>query len=203
MTNYPATLTIDYPEEANRLTVFFRLFLSIPILIILGSLSYHGYGNENVPDESFWLGILVVPTLLMIVFRKKYPQWWFDWNVQLTKFSVRVASYILLLRHEYPSTDEEQSVHVKIEYPDVEKELNCWMPLIKWFLVLPHIIILCPIMIGVLLSTIIAWIIILFSGKYPRSMFDFVVGAMRWILRVQAYALLLTTDQYPPFSFRE
>lgn len=199
MDKYPVNLTIDYPESANRLTVFFRLFMVIPIAIILGLLSYYGYNSEQFPEESYWVGILFIPTLLMIVFRRKYPKWWFDWNVALTKFSLRVASYLLLLRHEYPSTDEEQAVHVEIEYPDVEKELNQWMPLIKWLLVFPHMIVLCFIMIGVLLCTIIAWVIILFSGKYPKSTFDFVVGALRWILRVEAYAILLTTDKYPPF----
>jgi hypothetical protein len=199
MDKYPVNLTINYPESANRFTVFFRLFMVIPIAIILGLLSYHGYNSEQFPEESYWVGILFIPTLLMIVFRRKYPKWWFDWNVALTKFSLRVASYLLLLRHEYPSTDEEQAVHVEIEYPDVEKELNQWMPLIKWLLVFPHMIVLCFIMIGVLLCTIIAWVIILFSGKYPKSTFDFVVGALRWILRVEAYAILLTTDKYPPF----
>jgi hypothetical protein len=199
MDKYPVNLTIDYPESANRLTVFFRLFMVIPIAIILGLLSYYGYNSEQFPEESYWVGILFIPTLLMIVFRRKYPKWWFDWNVALTKFSLRVASYLLLLRHEYPSTDEEQAVHVEIEYPDVEKDLNQWMPLIKWLLVFPHMIVLCFIMIGVLLCTIIAWVIILFSGKYPKSTFDFVVGALRWILRVEAYAILLTTDKYPPF----
>ncbi len=203
MNKYPATLTVDYPEEANRLTVFFRLFLTIPILIILGSLSYQGFTNDQFPNESYWVGILAVPTLLMIVFRRKYPRWWFDWNLQLTKFSLRVASYFLLLRHEYPSTDEEQAVHVQIEYPDVEKDLNRWLPLIKWLFVFPHMIALCFIMIWVLLCTILAWFIILISGKYPRSMFDFVVGAMRWGLRVSAYSLLLSTDKYPPFRFSE
>lgn len=199
MDKYPVNLTINYPESANRFTVFFRLLMVIPIAIILGLLSYHGYNSEQFPEESYWVGILFIPTLLMIVFRRKYPKWWFDWNVALTKFSLRVASYLLLLRHEYPSTDEEQAVHVEIEYPDVEKELNQWMPLIKWLLVFPHMIVLCFIMIGVLLCTIIAWVIILFSGKYPKSTFDFVVGALRWILRVEAYAILLTTDKYPPF----
>jgi hypothetical protein len=201
--NYPATLTIDYPEKANRLTVFFRFVLAIPIMIILGLLSYHGHNSEHIPEESFWVGILIAPTLLMIVFRRKYPRWWFDWNVQLTKFSLRVFSYLLLLRHEYPSTDEEQSVHIKIEYPDVENDLNQWLPLVKWILVLPHIIVLCPIMIGVMFSTIFAWITILLTGKYPKKMFDFVVGALRWVLRVQTYALLLITDKYPPFSLSE
>ncbi|MBC8344767.1 MAG: DUF4389 domain-containing protein [Candidatus Marinimicrobia bacterium] len=204
MDTYPANLTIDYPGKASRLSVFFRFFLAIPIMVILGLLSYHGYNSEQIPEESYWwVGILVVPTLLMIVFRRKYPRWWFDWNLELTKFSLRVSSYLLLLRHEYPSTDEEQSVHVDLQYPDVEKALNQWMPLIKWLLVFPHIIVLCFIMIGVMLCTILAWIIILFIGKYPKSMFDFVVGALRWGLRVSAYAILLTTDKYPPFRLSE
>ena len=203
MNKYPATLTIDYPEKANRLTVFFRLIMAIPIMIILGLLSYQGFTNDQFPNESYWVGILVVPTLLMIVFRRKYPKWWFDWNVQLTKFSFRIVSYLLLLRHEYPSTDEEQAVIVQIQYPNVKEDLNRWFPLIKWLFVFPHIIVLCFIMMGVLLSTILAWLIILISGKYPRKIFEFVVGALRWILRVQAYALLLITDQYPPFRFSE
>ncbi|MGY8786871.1 MAG: DUF4389 domain-containing protein [Fidelibacterota bacterium] len=203
MNNYPATLTIDYPENANRITVLFRLFLIIPILIILVLLSYHGASSKQFPDESYWVGILVIPTLLMIVFRRKYPRWWFDWNVQLTKFSFRVGSYMLLLRHEYPSTDEEQGIHIKINYPNVKTELNRWMPLVKWLLVFPHLIVLFFLMIGVFTSTILAWVMILISGKYPKKMFNFVVGTLRWILRVQAYALLLITDKYPPFSLSE
>ena len=181
MNNYPATLTIDYPENANRITVLFRLFLIIPILIILVLLSYHGAGSKQFPDESYWVGILVIPTLLMIVFRRKYPRWWFDWNVQLTKFSFRVGSYMLLLRHEYPSTDEEQGIHIKINYPNVKTELNRWMPLVKWLLVFPHLIVLFFLMIGVFTSTILAWVMILISGKYPKKMFNFVVGTLRWI----------------------
>ena len=203
MNNYPATLTIDYPENANRITVLFRLFLIIPILIILVLLSYHGAGSKQFPDESYWVGILVIPTLLMIVFRRKYPRWWFDWNVQLTKFSFRIMSYVLLLQHEYPSTDEDQGIHIKINYPNVKTELNRWMPLVKWLLVFPHLIVLFFLMIGVFTSTILAWVMILISGKYPKKMFNFVVGTLRWILRVQAYALLLITDKYPPFSLSE
>ena len=203
MNNYPATLTIDYPENANRITVLFRLFLIIPILIILVLLSYHGAGSNQFPDESYWVGILVIPTLLMIVFRQKYPKWWFDWNEQLIKFSFRIMSYVLLLQHEYPSTDEDQGIHIKINYPNVKTELNRWMPLVKWLLVFPHLIVLFFLMIGVFTSTILAWVMILISGKYPKKMFNFVVGTLRWILKVQAYALLLITDKYPPFSLSE
>lgn len=206
MEKYPVSLNIDYSDKSNRITVLFRLFLAIPILIILALLTSSGYETEQAAKEVehvYSAGIIFLPTLLMIVFRRKYPKWWFDWNLALIKFSLRVASYLLLLRDEYPSTDEEQAVHVQIHYPDVEKELNQWLPLIKWLLVIPHFIVLCFIMVGVIFCTLIAWFIILFFGSYPKSMFDFVVGSLRWILRVDAYAILLTTDEYPPFRLRE
>lgn len=206
MEKYPVSLNIDYSDKSNRITVLFRLFLAIPILIILALLTSSSYETEQAAKEVervYSVGIIFLPTLLMIVFRRKYPKWWFDWNLALIKFSLRVASYLLLLRDEYPSTDEEQAVHVQIHYPDVEKELNQWLPLVKWLLVIPHFIVLCFIMVGVIFCTLIAWFIILFFGSYPKSMFDFVVGSLRWILRVEAYAILLTTDEYPPFRLRE
>ena len=201
--SYPVNLTIDYSETSDRLTIFFRLFLVLPILILLGLV----IGNDQAAEQHHgWrflyqgAGILFVPTLLMILFRKKYPKWWYDWNLALTKFSYRVFSYLILLRDEYPSTDEEQALHVEIPYPNTEKELQRGMPLIKWFLAIPHLIVLCFLYIALIVCTIIAWFAILFTGKYPKGMFDFIVGVLRWSLRVSAYAFLLTTDQYPPFS---
>ena len=199
MEKYPVSLNIDYSDKSNRITVLFRLILAIPILIILSLLTSTSYKVGHI----YSAGIIFLPTLLMIVFSRKYPKWWFDWNLALAKFSLRVTSYLLLLRDDYPSTDEEQAVHVQIHYPDVEKELNQWLPLVKWLLVIPHFIVLCFIMVGVIICTLLAWLTILFSGSYPKSMFDFVVGCLRWILRVDAYAILLTTDEYPPFSLRE
>jgi hypothetical protein len=140
--------------------------------------------------------------MLLLVFRRKYPKWWYDWNLALTKFSTRVFAYLLLLQDEYPSTDEDQGVHIEIPYPNVEKELNQWLPLVKWFLAIPHVIVLCFLYLIVIILTIIAWFAILFTGNYPRDLFDFVVGVARWSIRVSAYALLLTTDEYPPFSLK-
>ena len=204
-TNYPVNLEIDYPEQSDKLTTFFRIFTVIPIFIILSMV----IGGGQAPDSSeSWEplyiggGFIFIPTLLMILFRKKYPRWWFDWNVSLTKFSTRVFSYLLLLRHEYPSTDEEQAVHIEIPYPDVEGELGRGMPLVKWFLAIPHIIIICFLYIAVVVCTIISWFAILFAGNYPRGLFDFVSGVIRWSIRVNAYAFLLTTDIYPPFSLQ-
>ena len=201
---YPVSLAIDYPDRAlNRLTSFFRIFTLIPIAIILSLVSGASSGWDRGHDWE-WLfaagGILFLATLLMILFRQKYPRWWFDWNIALTKFSARVGAYIGLLTDVYPSTDEEQSVHIEIPYPDVPKDLSRGLPLVKWFLAIPHYIVLACLGIAAIVCVVIAWFAILFTGRYPRSLFDFVVGVSRWGLRVAAYAFLLTTDQYPLFS---
>ena len=201
---YPVTLTIDYPDRPlNRLTTFFRIFALIPIAIILALVSG---GNSDWSATNGWTwqyasgGILFLPILLMILFRQKYPKWWFDWNVALTKFGTRVATYVGLLTDVYPSTDEEQSVHIEIPYPDVPKDLSRGLPLVKWFLAIPHYIILAFLGIAAIVCVVIAWFAILFTGRYPRGLFDFVAGVYQWSLRVAAYAFLLTTDRYPLFS---
>ena len=201
---YPVTLTIDYPDRSlNRLTTFFRIFTLIPIVIILALLS-GGSLDPSTTSNWTWLyavgGSLFLPILLMILFRQKYPKWWFDWNIALTKFGIRVATYIGLLTDVYPSTDEEQAVHVEIPYPDVPKDLSRGLPLVKWFLAIPHYFVLFFLGIAAIVCVVIAWFAILFTGRYPRGLFDFVVGVSRWALRVSAYAFLLTTDRYPLFS---
>ena len=155
-------------------------------------------GSERYAFESG--GVLFGATALMLLFRRKYPRWWFDWNLAFTRFSTRVWAYLALLRDEYPSTDQEQAVHVHLAYPDAGSELNRWLPLVKWFLAIPHWVVLCLLSIGVCVCVIIAWFTILFTGRYPRELFEFVVGVFRWGLRVAAYAVLLTTDRYPPFT---
>ena len=203
-TRYPMSLSIDYPERPlNRLTTFFRIFTVIPIAIIIGLLTSANYGGTAESGESYQYaaaGLVFLPLVLMLLFRKKYPKWWFDWNLALTKFSTRVSAYLALLRDEYPSTDEEQAVHLEIAYPDAKEDLNRWLPLVKWFLAIPHYIVLSFLCIAAFVSVVIAWFAILFTGRYPRGLFDFVVGVFRWSLRVEVYAFLLTTDRYPPFT---
>jgi hypothetical protein len=203
-TEYPASLSIDYPDRnLNRLTTFFRIFTAIPIVIIIGLLSSGGSSGDGGGDWTYQYGaagLVLLPLVLMILFRQKYPKWWFDWNLALTKFGARVGAYIGLLTDEYPSTDEEQMVHIEIPYPDVKNELNRWLPLVKWFLAIPHYIVLIFLWIAAIVCVVIAWFAILFTARYPRGLFDFIVGVNRWSLRVDAYALLLTTDRYPPFA---
>ncbi len=206
---YPARLEIVYPAQLSRLTTAFRLILVIPIAIVIGILT--GSGTQYVQtSDGEWVqtsaggitGALFMATLLMILFRRRYPRWWFDFALELTRFATRVAAYMALLTDTYPSTVDQQSVSLDIEYPDVERDLNRWLPLVKWFLAIPHYVVLIFLAIGAFFAVVIAWFAILFTGRYPRGLFDYVVGVARWGLRVNAYAYLLTTDRYPPFSLR-
>jgi hypothetical protein len=205
--DYPVQFDVAYPDrELNRLTTFFRLFTVIPIAIVLGVVS-GGTSSYGTGDQASTVviaagGILFAGPALMIVFREKYPRWWFDWNLELTRFSSRVGAYIGLLDDTYPSTDEQQSVTVEIPYPDVRADLNRWLPIVKWFLAIPHFIVLFFLSIGAVIAVIIAWFAILFTGRYPRGLFDYVVGVGRWSVRVSAYAVLLATDEYPPFRLK-
>lgn len=186
---YPVQFNVDYPEESlNRASSFFRLVFVIPIYIVLYSMAG---------------ALLVLPPLLMILFRRKYPRWWFDWNLELLRLFSRVTVYFSLLRDEYPSTDEEQAVHLNMAYPDVSTQLNRWLPLVKWFLAVPHYIVLFFLGIAAIIVIILAWFAILFTGRCPRGLFNFVVGVMRWSVRVQAYAFLMVTDRYPPFRLSQ
>jgi len=200
----PIRLSVDYPErDLNRLTTFFRLFVAIPILIVLSSVAggawQWSYENGKAAAAAAG-GLLFFGPLLMILFRQKYPRWWFDFNLQLTRFSTRVSAYLALMSDNYPSTDEEQSVHLDLDYPNVKQDLPRWLPLVKWFLAIPHYVVLFFLSIASVFAVIIAWFAILFTGRYPRSLFNFVEGVMRWSLRVNAYAMLLVTDTYPPFK---
>lgn len=203
---YPATLDIDYPSTLNRATTFFRLLLSIPIIILFSILSGDNmsFTSEAGKDSSGTLGGiaagLFVATTLMLLFRQRYPRWWFDFMLEFNRFSTRILAYVLLLTDRYPSTEDKQSVHLDLTYPNAQKDLNRWLPLVKWLLAIPHYIVLGFLAIAVLFVTIIAWFSILFTGRYPKGLFDFVVGVSRWGLRVGAYAFFLTTDKYPPFS---
>src|ERR1700680_1329295 len=188
---FPIRFSVDYPDrDLDRVTTAFRIFVAIPILIVLSAVS--GAGGAG--------GQLFFGPLLMILFRQKYPRWWFDWNLELTRFSSRVALYAALLDDRYPSTDERQSLLLEIPYPDVRTDLNRWLPLVKWFLAIPHYIVLFFLGIAALVCVVIAWFAILFTGRYPRELFNFVVGVGRWSVRVTSYAFLLATDRYPPFS---
>ena len=201
---YPVRFSVDYPDrELNRWTTFFRVFMAIPIVIVLAAVGggswQRGYEQGSMVAVGAG-GLLFFGPLLMILFRQKYPRWWFDWSRELSRFSNRVCIYIGLMDDRYPATDEQQSVHLEIDYPDVPRDLNRWLPLVKWFLAIPHYVVLFFLYIAAFFAVLIAWFAILFTGRYPRGLFDFVEGVIRWHNRVVGYAILLVTDRYPPFS---
>ena len=202
---YPVRFSVDYPDRPlDRLTTGFRIFVAIPIVIVLTTVSGGGGWDSSPNDNTQTVaaaagGLLFFGPLLMILFRRKYPRWWFDWNLELQRFGNRVGVYMALMDDRYPATDEHQSVHLDYPYPDVERDLNRWLPLVKWLLAIPHYVVLLFLGIAALVVVIVAWFAILFTGRYPRGMFDFVEGVIRWQNRVAAYAWLLVTDRYPPF----
>ena len=204
---YPVQFSVEYPDrDLDRLTTAFRIIVAIPILIVLGALGGAGWsswsdgnGGNGATMAAGGGGVLFFPALLMIVFRQKYPRWWYDWNLELLRFENRVFVFLGLLDDRYPSTDERQSVSLEFPYPDAKQGLNRWLPLVKWFLAIPHYIVLIFLGLAAIVCVIFAWFAILFTGRYPRGLFDFIVGVMRWANRVTAYAFVLVTDQYPPF----
>jgi hypothetical protein len=205
---YPVTLSVDYPERPlSRLTTFFRIFVVIPIVIVLGTVA-SGTREWSTDNHSGSVttgvgGLLFFAPLLLILFRRKYPRWWFDWNLELQRFGNRVVAYIALMDDRYPSTDDHQSVRLDYAYPNAAVDLNRFLPLVKWLLAIPHYIVLFFLEIGAVVAVIIAWFAILFTGRYPRGLFDFVEGVLRWHNRVIAYAFMLVTDAYPPFRLSQ
>jgi hypothetical protein len=204
MDNYPVSFDVDYPDrQLNRLTTALRVFTVIPIAIVLGTIMGYQNSYEAGANSGTWAvggtGLLFLPPLLLILFRQKYPRWWFDWNLELQRFANRVAIYFALLDDRYPSTDDHQAVRLDFPYPDAERDLNRWLPLVKWFLAIPHYLVLIVLYLGAVFVLIAAWFAILFTGRYPRGLFDYVVGVGRWHNRVVAYAFTLVTDRYPPF----
>ncbi|MPZ62724.1 MAG: DUF4389 domain-containing protein [Propionibacteriales bacterium] len=204
---HPVQFSVDYPDRPlNRVTTGFRIFVAIPILIVLGAVAggswQSTYDGQTTTAAAGAGGLLFFGPLLMIVFRQKYPRWWFDWNLELQRFGNRVGAYVVLMDDRYPATEDHQSVRLDYPYPDAAVELNRWLPLVKWFLAIPHYIVLIFLDVAALVVVIIAWFAILFTGRYPAGMFGFVEGVIRWHNRVIGYAFILVTDRYPPFRLQ-
>ena len=202
-TPYPIQFSVDYPDRPlNRVTTLLRLVLVIPILIVMNAVwgeTWEWTSDTTTARGTVAGGVLFFGPLLMILFRRKYPRWWFDWNLELQRFGDRVSVYLALMDDRYPSTDDHQAVHLDYVYPDGARDLNRWLPLVKWFLAIPHYLVLLVLSLVAMVVVIMAWVAILLTGRYPRGLFAFVEGVMRWSNRVIGYAFTLVTDRYPPF----
>ena len=183
--------------ERNRLTAFFRIILVVPMAIFLASFAPTDLSADG---SNYWaVGFLVLPTALAIVFRRIYPSYLLVFNEALLSLQTRVDAYILLLTDEYPSIEENDIVSVT--FPSVDaKQLNQWLPLVKWFLAIPLYIVGLFYIIYAALLTIFAWLTVIFTGNYPEKCAEGVVGTIAYWNRVAGYALLLVTDEYPTFS---
>ena len=200
---YAARLEIEYPEALNRLTTLLRPLWAIPIIVVVALLSGMSAGSSEAQAGSLGIaGGLFLATVLMIVFRQRYPRWWFDFAREFTRLNTRIWAYLTLMTDQYPSTEDQQTVALELDYPMVEEDLNRWLPLVKWALAIPHWIIIAVLFPFVAIAVLISWVAILITGSYPRPLFDFVLGYSRVALRAQSYALLLLTDRYPPFSLK-
>jgi hypothetical protein len=201
---YPVRFSVDYPDrDLGRASTLLRIFYAIPILILIGTVSgstwQYSTSNGTTKVVAGAGGVLFFGPLLMILFRQKYPRWWFDWNLELQRFSNRVGVYMALMDDRYPATDDHQSVHLDYDYPDVPTQLNRFLPLVKWLLAFPHYVVLFFLNLAAFFVVVFVWFAILFTGRYPRGAFDFVQGVIRWDNRVFGYAIALVTDEYPPF----
>ena len=205
--SYPARLEIDYPESLDRISTLLRIPFIIPILVIQALLPVApivavSLAAEGVIDgdsvSGFAGAAFFLPLVLMILFRRKYPRWWFDFLLEMTRFQVRIAAYFDLLTDKYPSTDDEQDVHLELDYPDAQ-QLSPYLPIVKWLLLIPHYVVLAILAVLAVPALIAAWFAILFSGRYPPRIFAYMLGVNRYYLRIGAYGFLLITDQYPPF----
>jgi hypothetical protein len=183
---YPVRLDVPYPESHSRWLIFVKWLLAIPHFIIL-----------------YFLGIAVALTTFVaffaILFTKNYPEGLFKFAVGVQRWSQNMTAYVWLLRDEYPPFSMDTGAYPVVFEADYPTDLNRWLPLVKWLLVLPVAIVGLVVLLLAYVTSIIAWFAILFTGTYPRGLFDFAVGALRWSARVNAYSNLWT-DRYPPFS---
>ena len=200
---YPLTFDVAYPDRPlNRLTTALRLFMAVPILVVLtaiGGFTVASTGADTTTVVASGSALLFLPPLLMVVFRGRYPRWWYEFNVELLRFQNRVGVYLALMDDRYPSAEEQQSVRLDVPYPT---GLNRLLPLVKWLLAIPHYVVLAVLYVGALVAIVAAWFAVLVTGRFPHGLFDYLVGVGRWTNRVTAYAFLLVTDEYPPFRLR-
>ena len=188
-------------KDRNRTTVFWRGILAFPVVIFVAAFAQSTF-SESENGAAGTAGLIVLPTLLALLFRGKYPSYVLTFNHALIELSTRLAAYVLILNDKYPSI--ESNSKVSVVFPDVDggKKLNRWLLLVKWILALPHYIVGIVYFLISLFVTVIAWVQTSITGKYPRWAGEIVFGTIAYWNRVLGYMLLLVTDKYPSFRLK-
>jgi hypothetical protein len=184
-------------KDRNRTTVFWRGILAFPVIIFVATFNV-GMGTSGIGAA----GVIVIPALLAIVFRGKYPSYVLTFNHALIELSTRLAAYVLILNDKYPSI--EGNSKVEVTFPDVDggSKLHRGLPLVKWFLAIPHYIVGAVYLVISLGATLIAWVQTSITGRYPEWAGEIVLGTISYWNRVQGYMLLLVSDKYPSFKLK-
>jgi hypothetical protein len=188
--DYPARFDVEYPERLSRWKIFVKWLFAIPHFIIVYLLQIVG-------------ALMVFVAFFSILFTKRWPLMMFEFMVQIQRWTENVTVYALTLqRDEYPPFSGEAGEYAVLFEIDNDESLSRWKIFVKWLLVIPHLIVLAFLAIAASVAVFIGFFAILFTARFPRGLFDFVVGVLRWTIRVNAYAGWLMTDRYPPFSLK-
>ena len=181
-------------SNRDRITVFFRAILIIPIVILANY--FNGYNSSH----SYIGGFLFIPVVLTLLFRGAYPSYVLAFNKALVALSVRIAAYFLVLTDDYPSIEANEKVGV--EFPDIQggRILSRGLPLVKWLLAIPLYIVGAVYMVYAMILTLLAWFTIVLTGEYPEWCASGVIGTISYWNRIYGYAYGLVTDEYPSFT---
>ena len=187
MDDYPVTFDVAYPESPNRWLILIRWLLAIPHYIVLSLLS-------------ILAGVVWVISFFTILFARTYPDSLYSFMVGVHRWNANLGAYILF-HDRYPPFSMGESDYEGVTFAVERPDFNRWLVLIKWLLMIPHAIVLYFLSIIAMVAAIALVLAVLFTGRYPRGLFDFLVGVGRWNARVNAYATFVV-DRYPPFSLR-
>lgn len=193
MANQVETIINVQLENRDKKTVFWRGILAVPVVVFVIAFT-------PMADEAWATGLIILPVVLALVVRGIYPSYVLSFNHGLIELETRLVAYVLLLTDDYPSIERNPNVAVLLPDVDGGKKLNRFMPLIKWILAIPLVIVGLVYALLALIITFVAWIVTWSTGTYPRWALDIVLGTVKFWNRVYGYAILLVTDEYPGFS---
>lgn len=204
---YPVVITVEpQTEHRDRLTTLFRIVLAIPHLILVGVAWSFGFSSEaprlSAAGQGGLIGIVIsalaIASWLTILLSGEHVEGIREFTRFYLRWRLRVGAYTLLLVDQYPPFGDG-AYPATLEVTDPSGARDRLTVALRLIVVIPHFILLAFVMIVACALTVLAWFAILITGRYPALIAPFIVGALRWAMRVEAY-LFLMVDEYPPFS---